>query len=136
MRWIIFALLIVCLPGCGSDRVPTYPVKGRVEFADGKPVRTGTIELESKDFGTTASGTIQEDGSFILGTYTSNDGAAAGAHRAIVVQIIISDGIIKHTKDHGRAVPPKFADYNTSTLTTTIAPTPENNIVVTLPEAD
>lgn len=130
-RPLLFALL-VCSFGCGSDQVPTYPVSGRVQFADGEPVRTGTIELESTEHGTSATGTIKEDGSFVLGTYTPDDGAAAGNHRVIVVQIIIADGITRHTKDHGRAVPPVYASYDTSSLSVNVQPQPQNNLVITL----
>ena len=112
----------------------TYPVSGHVQFADGEPVRTGTIELESKEHGTSATGTIQEDGTFVLGTYTPDDGAAAGNHRAIVVQIVIADGITKHTKDHGRAVPPRYGDYESSPLSVEVQAQPKNEVVLTLPE--
>ena len=74
--------------GCSSDRVPTYPVQGVVEFADGTPVRTGHVEFESVDHGTTASGRIEDDGSFVLGTYTTDDGAAPGDQRVLVLQIV------------------------------------------------
>jgi len=134
MRIPVIALLLFTTCGCNSDRVPTYPVSGQVLFTDGEPVRTGTIELESKEFGTTASGTIQDDGTFVLGTYKSNDGAAAGEHRVIVVQIIISDGITKHTKDHGRPVSPQYGDYSTSGLTVEVKPIEQNRVDITLPQ--
>lgn len=133
MRWFIITLLI-CSYGCSSDKVPTYPVSGRVQFADGEPVRTGTIELESKEHGTSATGTIQEDGTFVLGTYTPNDGAAAGKHRAIVVQLIIGDGITKHTRDHGRTVPPLYGDYDSSPLLVEVQAIPQNEVILSLPD--
>lgn len=136
MRLFLATVLMLAACGCGSDKVPTYPVSGRVQFADGEVVRTGTIELESQDFGTTATGTIQDDGTFVLGTYTSNDGAAPGAHRAIVVQIIIADGITQHTHDHGRPVPPHFGDYSSSGLTVEVKPLDQNQLTVTLSDAD
>ena len=130
---LLMGLPAIVLCGCGSDRVPTYPVAGRVEFADGEPVRVGTIELESRDFGTAATGTIQDDGSFVLGTYTATDGAAVGSHRAIVVQIVIDDGSVTHATDHGRPVPQKFGSYDTSDLLVEIEPIDENDLTITLP---
>ncbi len=124
--------MLLGVTGCGSDRIRTYPVHGRVEFADGEPVRQGTIELESIETGTTATGTIQPDGSFVLGTFASDDGAAAGEHRAIVVQLIVADGTIRHTLDHGRAVPPEYGNYKESRLAVTVVPKTKNEIVVTL----
>lgn len=132
MRWLIFMLLMGGY-GCGPEKVPTYPVSGRIQFADGEPIRTGTIELESTTHGTSATGKIQQDGTFVLGTYTENDGAAAGKHRAIVVQIIISDGTTKHVKDHGRPVPPLYGDYDLTPLTVEVQAIPQNEVVLSLP---
>ena len=132
MRWPVLVLFAFVV-GCGTDRVPTYPVHGHVRFADGDPVRVGTIELESLKFGTTATGRIGEDGSFTLGTYTPTDGAAVGEHRAIVVQIIVNDGTFQHTKDHGRAVPRRFRNYATSELSVSVEARPDNKVVVELP---
>lgn len=134
MRVFFSTIFLLANCGCGTERVPTFPVSGSIQFADGEPVRTGTIELESEEFGTTATGSIQNNGSFVLGTYTPDDGAAAGTHRVIVVQIIIADGISKHTQDHGRSVPPKFGDYSSSGLTVQVEPIKQNQIVIALPE--
>lgn len=132
MRALRTFVFIFCAVGCGSDQVNTYPVKGRVVFQDGSPVRTGTVELESKQFGTTATGSINDDGTFVLGTYTPNDGAAEGEHNAIVVQMIINDGSVNHTVDHGQAVPPRYGDYDTSPLTISVQAIEQNEIVLTL----
>ena len=132
MRNSLMLILFFGLIGCGSDRLPTYPVQGRVEFPEGLPVRHGTVELESEEHGTTATGTIQHDGTFVLGTYTTNDGAVSGQHKAIVIQLVIADGSFKHTIDHGRPVPTKFADYESSPLTVTVAAEPVNNVVLTI----
>ena len=118
------SLAFICISmvtGCGASQVPTYPVSGTVVSDDGSPVRTGTVELESRDHKLTATGTIREDGSFVLGTYTSNDGACAGEHRVIVTQLIINDGTVQHTKDHGKPVDPLYASYNSSPLTASVS---------------
>ncbi|MEZ6129778.1 MAG: carboxypeptidase regulatory-like domain-containing protein [Planctomycetaceae bacterium] len=135
MRTLLNFVFLLCVVGCGSDQVATYPVTGRVVFLDGSPVRTGTVELESKQFGTTATGSINQDGTFVLGTYTPNDGAAEGEHNAIVVQMIINDGSIRHTVDHGNPVPPSYGDYDTSPLTVSVQPIEQNEIVLTLESA-
>ncbi len=83
------SVTLVCLSmtvGCGESRIPTYPVFETVVFDDGSPVRTGTVSLSSQDHKLTATGTIGDDGSFVLGTYGSDDGACAGEHRVIVMQ--------------------------------------------------
>ena len=128
----LFILLVSTLAGCGPTQVPTYPVSGFVKFSDGQPVRSGTVEFQSKEHGTTATGTIRDDGAFTLGTYSSHDGAAAGEHRVIVVQLIIGDGISVHHRDHGRAVPTRFGDYDTSNLTAEVQPQDDNRLTLTI----
>ena len=120
------------LIGCGESRVPTYPVSGTVVFDDGSPVRTGTVELASVDQKLTATGKIGDDGSFVLGTFTSNDGACAGNHRVIVMQMIINDGTVNHTKDHGQPVDPMYASYGFSPLTATVAAQDSNTLKLTV----
>ncbi len=66
--------------GCGDGRPPAYPAKGRVVFANGTPVKTGTVELKSREHPIQARGTIDPDGHFELTTYRSGDGAIAGTH--------------------------------------------------------
>lgn len=128
-----FAVLILFgLAGCGPAQVETYPVSGVVKFSNGQPVRSGTVELQSLEYGTTATGTIRDDGSFTLGTFSPDDGAAAGKHKAIVVQLIIGDGISVHHRDHGQAVPPRYGDYDTSNLTAEVEPQDDNRLTLTI----
>ncbi len=123
-------LIVFGSRGCNDNRVPTYPVRGRVVFADGSAVRTGKIEFESDEYGTTSTGSTNEDGSFVLGTYESADGAPAGGHRVIVMQLVIQDPTIKHSKDHGAPVDPRFARYEASGLTATVTPSDGNNVTI------
>ena len=97
-------------------------------------MRTGSVEFESKDHELTASGRIEPDGSFSLGTYALGDGAVAGNHRVIVVQFIVNDGTINHTMDHGTPVPARYAAYETSGLSVTVAER-ENDCTLTLSKA-
>lgn len=101
-------------------------------FDDGSPVRTGTVELASDEHKLTATGRIEHDGSFVLGTYKSNDGACAGNHRVIVLQMIINDGTVNHTKDHGKPVDPMYASYGFSPLTATVAAQDSNTLQLTV----
>ena len=115
--WVLMLLcLTACLPGCGNERPETYPTSGKVVFSDGSPVRLGTIELLSQEHQVNAAGTIKQDGTFLLGTYSSDDGACAGRHIAIVTQLIVNDGMTKHQLDHGAPVDPAYASYSTSPL--------------------
>lgn len=133
--YLVFAGLILVagvalMPkGCDNGRVPVYPVSGRVVFKNGAPVKTGKIELRS-EAGTTANGTIKEDGSFVLGTYTRDDGAAAGMNQAIVMQIVIYDGTADHVKDHGLPVSTLHSKYETSGLRFEVTPDGPNKLLV------
>lgn len=115
-------------PGCGESRPKAYPTRGKVVFSDGSPVRLGTIELLSQEHKINATGTIQQDGSFVLGTWTPNDGACAGKHIAIVTQLIVNDGMTKHQLDHGAPVDPAYASYSTSPLFVVIEAKDMNDI--------
>lgn len=131
----VSGLLVVCLSslaGCHSDRIKTWPVTGRVQFEDGSAVKIGVIELESIDHKTTATGRIGEDGSFVLGTYESEDGAVAGKHRVIVLQLIMNDMGVRHTRDHGHPVPSRYATYDTAGLSAVVEEMNSNFLTITL----
>lgn len=49
-------------------------------------------------------------------------------HRVIVAQLIINDGTVQHTKDHGKPVDPLYSSYNTSTLTPTVKEQADNTL--------
>ena len=126
------AVLLTLACGCDDGRVDTVPVSGVVVFADGEPVRTGTVEFQSRDHGTTSSGRIGQEGEFTLGTYDVGDGAPAGEHDVIVVQLVINDGTVDHVTDHGRGVPPKYRGYDTSPLRTAVAEEGDDGLRIVL----
>jgi len=131
-------MVVLCLlltGGCGEDRPRAYPAKGRVIFSDGTPVKLGTVELLSQNHGTTASGRIGEDGSFVLGTYTPDDGACDGPHKAIISQLMIFDGMVRHTTDHGSPVDPLYGSYNSSPLKVDIRRVAQNTLELKVEKA-
>lgn len=127
--------LFLTLSGCGEQRPATYPTRGRVVFSDGKPVMLGTVELLSENGSLNAQGAIQPDGTFVLGTFASDDGAVAGAHKAIVMQLIVSDGLPKHSLDHGDPVDPFYGSYSSSPLTANVQESESNDITLTVERA-
>ena len=108
--------LLLGVVGCGSGKLPTYPVTGTVTFADGKPVAFGQIELYNAEHDLTARGKIQPDGTFELGTFADRDGAVAGQHQAIVVQIRLPGQLGKERTSHGQHVDARYADFSTAKL--------------------
>ncbi len=132
--WLVFTGLLLAA-GCSDDRPKAYPAQGRVLFADGTPVKLGTVELLSEKHGLTASGKINEDGSFVLGTYGTDDGACEGPHKAIISQLLIFDGMVRHSTDHGSPVDPLFGSYNSSPLRVEIRRSTQNRLELQVEKA-
>lgn len=75
-------LLSACLSGCDqNDRLGS--VHGVVRL-DGRPVIKGTVRFVPLA-GRAASGEIQEDGTFTLGTFGESDGALVGLHQVAII---------------------------------------------------
>lgn len=126
---------VFMLAGCGDVGVKTYPVSGKVLFSDDAPVTFGRVEFHHPGHDLTAHGTIQEDGSFRLSTYSDNDGAPAGTHDVVVTQLLMSGqaGITPH--DHGRHVDSSFSKYETSGIRLTVDASGDNEFrIVVEPE--
>lgn len=127
--------------GCADGRPATFPVSGRVVFADGTPVTSGTVELESVDHGVNARGAIQPDGTFRLSTYETGDGALPGRHRVAVIQMFVAQDERAIHHNHGadeqrpRSVHRKYAGYDTSGLTVDILADRENEIPIVVDAA-
>jgi hypothetical protein len=84
--WLVFAAVLLSALGCGSGR-RTYPVDGKIEFADGGPAKElagGSVEFDLIDGKTTARGAITKEGTFRLTTYQPDDGALPGRHRVLI----------------------------------------------------
>lgn len=123
---ICLAVALMCSVGCNSDRLPTHPVEGSVQFEDGTNLMFGDIEFFSASQRVNARGKIQRDGTFTVGTYAQNDGAVEGKHRIIILQVT-GDYLtekyadqIKH--EHGELIHSAYFDYRTSELECTITP--------------
>jgi len=88
MTWLI-AVFLVGVSGCGaSNGLDLARVSGKVTYK-GEPLKNGTVMFEPDESkGTTgpqAIGTITSDGSYILSSETSGDGAVVGFHKVGVL---------------------------------------------------
>jgi hypothetical protein len=84
--FVLSAVLLVPCWGCGTSNgqmSPLLAVRGKVTYK-GQPVAKGTIRFEPDGYGRPATGRLQSDGSFVLGTNKEGDGVVAGAHRVSV----------------------------------------------------
>jgi hypothetical protein len=80
------AFVVSACCGCrNSNQLETAPVSGRV-LLDGKPLTSGIV-MFSPALGRAAKGSVQTDGSFVLGTYKTDDGAIVGKHKASVIAV-------------------------------------------------
>lgn len=92
MRCVICCSLLAVLLsalGCGSGDFPVASVSGRV-LCDGQPVPHAIVFFEPLQSGESAlagkQGTARakEDGTFVISTYGTQDGAVVGRHRVRV----------------------------------------------------
>ncbi|MFO0808960.1 MAG: hypothetical protein U0746_10080 [Gemmataceae bacterium] len=117
------ALLLVL--GCGGTGPRMVPVEGAVAFTDGSSVEVlkgYNVEFERVDRidGKLVSsvGTLAADGSFRLTTTKPGDGAFEGNYRVVIgPPATTGDG-----PPPSKHLPPKYGAFDTSGLTTTIAP--------------
>jgi hypothetical protein len=76
------------LAGCGGSEFDVAPAKGKV-VCRGLPVSAGTVifspiaESTAGEPGKPATATVQPDGTFVLSTYSEQDGAVIGKHRVM-----------------------------------------------------
>lgn len=112
-------LLVIAFVGCSNGNPKTYEVKGVVQFPDGAPLSSGTIEFQAIDHELQigATGEIDANGAFKLGTFEVDDGAVIGRHRVVVVSShdigtgAERPGLIERSKLH-----PRYAEFGTSGL--------------------
>jgi len=106
-----------------------------VQAADGRRATFGTVELMAEPGGEIASGAIQRDGSFQLSTFRNGDGALAGRHHAIIVQVIDTEHLPLEHHHHVLDVHPRYGRYETSGLRVTVEPGKQNYIELVVEEA-
>jgi hypothetical protein len=86
------AVYLLFLKG-GKTLREVFPVEGRVTFKDGSAVTGGEVvffelagdEPSEDNKRVRATGTIQRDGSYRMGTYQPNDGVPEGRYKVLVV---------------------------------------------------
>ena len=137
-QFLLVMIAIFGLVGCSDTERPIYPVRGIVRFPDGKVLRDGSVEFEiiGVEKPVTATGKVQPDGSFVLGTYQRDDGALVGKHRVVVVSNNNSGslherpGFVQESVLHE-----KYRSYRSSGLTYEVKPE-TNNFVIEVDYAD
>lgn len=121
----IVLLTLATISGCSGGGVE---VNGVVRFADGEPVRSGRIEIRHAESRRRGMGTIDEEGRFRLAEMDGGHRFDPGEYDAIVVQMIVTEDLAFEDHGHGRMVPRRFADYDTSGLAVTVDDDPAQPI--------
>jgi hypothetical protein len=113
--------------GC-SDSGGIAPVSGVVTLDD-KPLTEGFVMVTPAD-GRTARGTIQQDGTFVLGTYSDSDGAAIGKHPVTVLPPTATEGMPLSAT--AKALPNRYSIAATSGITVEVKPNTDNELNIKL----
>ena len=132
----LFALglsyFLIC--GCGgSGARQVAPVSGVVTI-DGKPLTQGTVTFVPT-VGQSAKATINPDGSYVMTTYSSSDGAPVGENRVMVDAAIRgrsgSDDLLGMSIIES-PIPREYADIGTSKLVFKVEADTDNKFDITL----
>ena len=137
----VAVLALAGLAGCGDSgsssstspppKEPVHPVQGKVVLADGKPLTKGTVTfVPVKEAGRLATGEIQSDGTYTLGTKDLGAGAPEGDYR-VKVESPLTAPMPGKAKESRVVVPPKYQDEDTSGLKVTVKAGP-NDIPIQL----
>jgi hypothetical protein len=118
----VFVLGLLMLPlalGCGDGKPTRVPVAGKV-LIDGQPLKYGYVKFIPQ--GARASGGgLDESGRFVLGCFSTDDGAVLGKHRVEVMsQKHLSETTIQWS------APKKYASQSTSGLSYEVTAATEN----------
>jgi hypothetical protein len=85
---VALVALLSVLPACRkSDRVETYPVKGKL-LVDGKPAKGANVTFHPREATNppyAPTGQADENGEFSIATFVAGDGAPAGEYDVTVV---------------------------------------------------
>jgi hypothetical protein len=109
---LVLLLLVATLSGCSSQQHAT----GIVEYTDGDPVQSGSIEFRSLETGDRYAGKIASNGAFTLRDQDGNEHLPPGEYEVVVVQIVMTEDVAAADHEHGQTVPRRYADYYTSDL--------------------
>lgn len=131
---ILFGLAAVAalgLGGCRQANVPkTYPVKGQVVFkgGDARKLAGGYVRLRLiSDPNVVAVGEIEEDGSFVLGTFHQDKPLAGVREGEYQVRV---DPPLDEQDQPLRIIHPRFLDFEKSKLKFTVQAGAENSLPI------
>jgi hypothetical protein len=124
--YLVFtSFLFLFFAGCGSNHVG---LSGKVTYTDGTPLTVGKVCFVTDTF--SAYGTLQKDGTYVVGSLSENDGLPKGNYRVYIngASKLISESEEMETES---LIDEKYANSETSGLTVEI-PTPNGKFDITV----
>lgn len=126
---LLFFVLFACVfvSGCGTDH---KRLSGKVTFEDGSPLTKGEVIFVTESF--QAVGTIQEDGTYTVGSLGMADGLPPGTYRVYISDAVeYLGGDIDSPMAAKPLVAAKYTAADTSGLTCEV-PTENNRFDITV----
>ena len=133
VRFLIRAPIVGLLlaPFCAGCKEATYPVTGKVVYADTKaPIPGGLgiwFESTKAPEYVRSSGVINADGTFALSAAEFDTGALAGEHRIRFTPLLMGESPVDAV---ARVMHPKHYDFDTSGLSVQVKATGENTFTI------
>ena len=121
---ILLCLVVILLNGCDGDK---KQLSGKVTFSDGKPVTYGKVVFSNSTF--LATGNIQKDGSYRMGSTGEKDGVPPGEYMVSVTGVSRADP--NNSMVYLSLCDEKYNNAQSSGLKCTI-PAPGNKFDITL----
>jgi hypothetical protein len=126
MSWLSGSIIggsVLLLGGCSEERIDLHPTTGTIRFGETVPAGAQIVlhprgHVLPPEAIPTAQ--VADDGSFVLGTYNTGDGAPAGAYKATVQWF----KVVKSEGGAGRGpnvLPRSYADPQATPLSVTVA---------------
>ncbi|MGL4944286.1 MAG: hypothetical protein ACRC46_13980 [Thermoguttaceae bacterium] len=113
---VVLGFVLCLVVGCGDGNVG---VTGKVMFPDGTPLTKGDVHFSTPTY--VASGKIQSDGSYVIGSQTQNDGLPPGTYSVTVNKAFDDSGTAAlsaiDSKPAKPLIDPKYNSPTTSGLT-------------------
>ena len=129
LKCVLSAMAITVVGGCGSDTPTTVKVRGSVQF-DGQPLDFGGVLLQPAG-GRLGKGKIEPDGTFVISTYDTGDGAIVGPMN-IGVTAVRLQGDPREGGTREWLIPEKFGSPDTSGLQYELTHGAENVLLIEL----
>jgi hypothetical protein len=117
---LIFTSLLI-FAGCGNNHVG---LSGKVTFTDGTPLTVGEVCFVTDTFA--AYGTLKNDGTYVVGSISENDGLPKGNYH-----VYIAGAIKVNAEETESLIDEKYGNRETSGLTVEV-PTPNGKFDITV----